>query len=791
MTAASGHAGLLPYAGLATVIASTATVDARENTAMWDPSRNSNAGGYTDSSTSASDSGTKLYWLAAPPTNKTADNYFDFFDGDWDTGTDNRNYSTDETGTGDRVRFWTGTSDTGEAVSGQALGESTPTVGNVHTASGTPIDNSTTFAKATDLPLLAISPVFTVAAAATGPVVSVRLMVGEGENRNSDGEVEKPESDEMVSFPLSLDTQPAGPLTVCVRVAESGDPDRVTMANEGIKTVSFLAGVQSGSIDVAWTDTMDDDLDSVITVTAVPSSTAGCTSTDSYTVSGTNGSDNVRITDDEVTQLSLSSSDMEMGEGDASDTATLTVSSGRALVVGESVVATIALASGTGARLPGHGTPDFAVSASGTGVVLSNAATATPRLTFTGSDSNTVQTATVTLTPVAAADDGDTSDEEITATLSVVSGTGSGTVVTGGGVEVASASSAVDLTIDDDEAAACSAQSSVLSVSDIRITEMGGEATYCVRLTTAPSGGSTTVTIGEAAGTAVFRPSTFTVIESVNSGAATISPSSLTFTTSNYTEPQQVTVTAVDEPGDNRNRRFNLTHTANGGGYSSQALGAVPVLVSDAPELEVFEYRRTYDEAAYNAHKRANGGWGIFRPNTLTSTPGLGPAPDITPGEVLDYFVRLSSQPVGDVTVTINVTDIPGYDADTFTGISFTRGGAPQQTLTFTFHHGDPTPAGCSDGRKGGDRYTLTRISWKCYRAIWVHNTRNSLNQEGTRCADVVHEAKGGGFRTATVDTIRGVQFGQGVRAQSQGVLSGGVDRGDGMVARPRADVHL
>ena len=761
VTAASGHAGLLPYAGLATVIASTATADARENTAMWDPSLNSNAGGYTDSSTSAPDSGTKVYWLAAPPANKVADNYFDFFDGGWDTGTDNRNYSTNETGTGATVRFWTGTSDTGEAVSGQALGESTPTVGNVHTASGTPIDNSTTFAKATDLPLLAISPVFTMAAAATGPVVSVRLMVGEGENRNSDGEVEKPESDEMVSFPLSLDTQPAGPLTVCVRVAESGDPDRVTMANEGIKTVSFLAGVQSGSIDVAWTDTMDDDLDSVITVTAVPSSTAGCTSTDSYTVSGTNGSDNVRITDDEVTQLSLSSSDMEMGEGDASDTATLTVSSGRALVVGESVVATIALASGTGARLPGHGTPDFAVSASGTGVVLSNAATATPRLTFTGSDSNTVQTATVTLTPVAAADDGDTSDEEITATLSVVSGTGSGTVVTGGGVEVASASSAVDLTIDDDEAAACSAQSSVLSVSDIRITEMGGEATYCVRLTTAPSGGSTTVTIGEAAGTAVFRPSTFTVIESVNSGAATISPSSLTFTTSNYTEPQQVTVTAVDEPGDNRNRRFNLTHTASGGGYSSQALGSLPVLVSDAPELEVFEYRRTYDEAAYNAHKRANGGWGIFRPNTLTSTPGLGPAPDITPGEVLDYFVRLSSQPVGDVTVTINVTDIPGYDADTFTGISFTRGGAPQQTLTFTFHHGDPTPAGCSDGRKGGDRYTQTRISWKCYRAIWVHNTRNSLNQEGTRCADVVHEAKGGGFRTATVDTIRAFSLGR------------------------------
>ena len=52
-------------------------------------------------------------------------------------------------------------------------------------------------------------------------------MVGEGENRNADGEVEKPESDATVSFPVSLDTQPATDMTVCVSVAESGDVDRV------------------------------------------------------------------------------------------------------------------------------------------------------------------------------------------------------------------------------------------------------------------------------------------------------------------------------------------------------------------------------------------------------------------------------------------------------------------------------------------------------------------------------------------------------------------------------------
>ena len=64
-----------------------------------------------------------------------------------------------------------------------------------------------------------------------------------------------------------------------------------------------------------------------------------------------------------------------MTEQDASDAATLTVSSGRALVAGESLVARITLATSTMARLPGHATPDFAVTATGTGVVLTGAAT--------------------------------------------------------------------------------------------------------------------------------------------------------------------------------------------------------------------------------------------------------------------------------------------------------------------------------------------------------------------------------------------------------------------------------
>ncbi len=562
------------------------------------------------------------------------------------------------------------------------------------------------------------------------PEVSVRLMTGEGENRNSDGEVEKPESDGTVSFPLSLDAQPSAALTVCVRVTESGDVDRVALADEGIKTVSFNSGVQTGSIDVAWTDTDADDLDSVITVTAVPSNTVGCSSTDVYTVSSTTGSDKVKVSDDEVTALSLASSDTEMGEGDASNTAVITVSLGRALISGESVVAPITLATDNGARLPGHATPDFAVAAMGTGVALSNATSATPRLTFTGSDSSTVQEATVTLTPVANRDDGDTDNETITATLSLLTGTGSGTVVTGGGVAVVQASSVATLTLEDDEAAppACPAQNNSLSVGSIRILE-NGETTYCVRLPTAPSGGNTTVTIGKAGR---------------YQGAANASTTTLTFTASNYMNPQPVTVTGVDQPNLHLNRTLSLTHAANGGGYSNQGLGWVSVTVDDAPELEVF------DLAVMNANDYA----AKQRPNTVKATRGFRYFQnDMVPILPLRYLLRLSNRPATGETVTVTATS---SDFAKF-GLSRTPGGTPQPSLTVTFEDRDADRV-CFNGGHGspdGANTPNPDMSWACNRRIWVISTQNDKATYRKGCADITHTASGGGLRGTAIGTIR------------------------------------
>ena len=57
-------------------------------------------------------------------------------------------------------------------------------------------------------------------------------------------------------------------------------------------------------------------------------------------------------------------------------------------------------------------------------------------------------------------------------------------------------------------------------------------------------------------------------VASNNITIATVSPSSLTFTTTNWSAKQTVTVTAVDDDVDNGQwRRTRVTHTASGGGY--------------------------------------------------------------------------------------------------------------------------------------------------------------------------------------------------------------------------------
>ncbi len=568
-------------------------------------------------------------------------------------------------------------------------------------------------------------------------MIGVSLVDQEGVSR-VDGKQPQEESTGSVAFDLSADEPLANNLTVCVWVTESGG-NRVAAGDKGLKTVTLLASGTSngsGSYTVNWTDTAADDPDSTVRVQVAPPVTTGCSATDgSYAVSADDPWDEILIQDNEDTTVSLTSTDMTMTEGDATDTATLTVSLDRRLYGGETIGVPIALATTTGARLPGStdsGTAnhDFTVTAAAasmhSGVSLANALTANPRVVFTGHDTNTVQTATVTLTPVANRDDGDAAHETITATLASL---GLLDTTVNGGVMAHGTNNAATLTLEDDEAAppatTCPAQNGIFSETRLRILETG-ETTYCVRLTRPPSGGDTTVTIG--------TTGSYT-------GAATASPTTLTFTASNYQTPQQVTVTGVDQTSLHLNRTLSLTHTANGGNYTNWSLGTVRVEVDDAPELEawdtaVWQYT-VLDEGDLDnpdpSKRRARtirvDSDPVQRPSTVKATRGFRFfRQDFAPGPSgLWYRLRLSNRPEpgGTVTVTAMSSDFTRF------GLALTSYGTPRQSLTVTF-----TESGELDRR------------------IWVFN-RQALPAPSKGCADITHTASGGGLRPGRIGTIR------------------------------------
>ena len=198
-------------------------------------------------------------------------------------------------------------------------------------------------------------------------------------------------------------------------------------------------------------------------------------------------------------------------------------------------------------------------------------------LTFTTTNWSTAQTVTVT-----AGQDDDTADDEETLTHTA-SGGGYGSVAED-----------LPVTVDDDDVPGL-----VLSKSSLGPAE-GASESYTVALATQPSG-QVTVTITGHSGTDL-----------------TLGETSLTFTTTNWSTAQTVTVTAGQDD-DTADDEETLTHTASGGGYGSVAED-LPVTVDD-------------DDV----------------PGLVLSKSSLGPAE----GASESYTVALATQPTGQVTVTI------------------------------------------------------------------------------------------------------------------------------------------
>ncbi len=357
------------------------------------------------------------------------------------------------------------------------------------------------------------------------------------------------------------------------------------------------------------------------------------------------------------------------------DTVEFTVTLGRALVAGEIVDVPLSV-SGTNVT-----TGDWSLAgksgATNTGVTLSGETTATPQVRFSGAGA---QTATLELT--AATDGASEGNETFTIALGP-DGTGTngfdrttlGTNV-GGGANPHATANSFDVVVADGITG-----SLTFSPASVTVLE-GSTATYTVVLDTEPTGN-----VG--------------VLTSVGGVDHLQVTPLLRFTTSNWNEPQTVTVSAGQDT-DGADETHQVFHTASGGGYTG-VTGTVGVTVQD-------------DDVASL----------VFSRTSLT----------LVEGGSTTFNVRLAMAPSG--TVTLNRTKTGSSDVTTNpTGdLTFTTGNwNVAQTVTVSAgHDGDRTndeatvsyAASSSDTDYNGLSETVTitvnddDVVAPCSNCVWV-----------------------------------------------------------------------
>ncbi len=564
-SARGGHTDIRDYASTFNVVGCTSAVNARTNT------------GTTPTG------GENIYWLGG---NKIADDYADFYDGSWDTGGTLAEVRNEDGTVGNDDWPATGCNNDGSAHASERLGDTRVRMGASHAGGNDGVINEAGGASSTERPLYALSPVFLVSA---DPVVSVGLPSLEGVTKR-DGALVLEEGTGTGTLNLTSTPATTSGLTVCLSVTETGG-NRLADSAKGSLTATIPANSLSVDYFVNWSDNANDDSDSVVTVTVVDPSDSSCSQT-GYRASLIEPSGSLIVTDDEATTVTLTGTDLTMTESTASDTAQATVTLSRQLVAGEKIVVGLVVRTTTGARLPGHATADFMTSVAGEGVTGDLLNSIRPRVIFTGHDTDSVHEATVTFTPVSGRTDGDTADETITVELDndTVLGTDSlGTNV--GGRASRGTPFSQTLTLTDLGASAL-----VFDPTSLTMTE-GATANYTVKLSTVPTGNVTVTPLSD-------------------NSDVTFSPTSLTFTTGNFSIARTVTVSA-DSDTDIADDTATISHSASGGGYGS-ATGNVQVTVTDTTKTLV------------------------FAPTSVT----------VTEEGTSTYTVALGTPPTADVTVT-------------------------------------------------------------------------------------------------------------------------------------------
>ena len=228
------------------------------------------------------------------------------------------------------------------------------------------------------------------------------------------------------------------------------------------------------------------------------------------------------------------------------------------------------------------------------------AATVTPtRLTFLPEDWSEPQPVTVT----GVNDDTDNEGDQRTVTISHA--------ISGGDYDDVTVPDVMVTVVDDDGPPPLANVPGVTVSETSIIVPENGAGSYNLVLNSAPTGD---VRID---------------LSSANDALATVAPDHLIFTTGNWDDPQLVVVSGVDDsvdnPGERRSTRIH--HAVSGGGYDSVVADPVDVAVTD-------------DEAA-----------GI---TVSVAAVDLSETGDAGAGEAHDYTVRLATEPIGEVTVTVS-----------------------------------------------------------------------------------------------------------------------------------------
>ena len=189
------------------------------------------------------------------------------------------------------------------------------------------------------------------------------------------------------SFTVSATPNAASEITVKYTVTQSGA--FVAPTNLNAKTVSLSGGTKTFTVPTVGDST--DEADGSVTVTLNAGS--------GYTLGNTKTA-TVNVSDDDATVVSLARTDSgNIAEGgtSAKANAEFTVTLGRQLVAGETIEVPLVL-SGTGVTADDVNIAKKSGASINKGVAVGSGGSLTPTVTFTGHDTDTVQTATLLLT---------------------------------------------------------------------------------------------------------------------------------------------------------------------------------------------------------------------------------------------------------------------------------------------------------------------------------------------------------------------------------------------------------